>query len=72
MDGQVHPERGAAAGLALGPDIATVLFGYAVDRCQAKASALPYLLGREERLKDKLQGLLIHAPAGIAYGNHGV
>ena len=66
--GQLHEERGAFAGPALGPNTTPVVLDDAVGDGEAQASALADLLGGKEGVEDAAQVLLGQAGAVVAEG----
>ena len=64
---QVHLEGGPLPRLAVHVDEAVVLLDDPVDRGQPQPRALPRPLGREERLEQVRQRLLVHAAPVVAH-----
>ena len=65
-------KRSALARLAVDPDSAAALFHRPVDHRQAEPSALAFVFGREERLKNMGLRLRIHSNPRIAHRQHHV
>src|SRR5260370_15599763 len=57
------------ADLAVDFDVTSGLFDEAIDLAQAKAGAMPRLLGREERVEGLFLHIPRHAGTGIAHGD---
>ena len=65
QDRQIDEEGRALAQCAFGADLAAVGVDDLFGQRQPQAGALPCFFGGEEGFKDALQGLLVHAGAGV-------
>src|SRR5579859_2807698 len=70
--GKINLERRAAAGLAINPDVAAVLFEDDVDHREAETRAFADFLGGEKRLKDSREVFRSDAGTGVADGERNV
>src|SRR2546430_4883967 len=66
--GEIHPDAGALAGLAVHLDRAAMLLHQPVHRGEAEPRALAEWLRREERLEDAPPRLLVHPDARVLHG----
>ncbi len=60
------------AHLAIDADLAAALLAEAVGHAETEPGALPFRLGREERLERAIEHLAPHAGAGAGHGQHHV
>ena len=69
---EVNLESGAAADLAIDPDVTTILLENAVDGSESKAGPFSDLLGGEEGLKNSGDRGLVHADTSVADGEQDI